>query len=177
MHPAFAARSTRLFTFWLCRFALVALLLSAAHIALAQAYTSIVVIGDSLSDTGNDAFQSNAKYGFAAQVPGPLTGYTNGRFTDGTDTLPAARNYTGVWVEQLAAQLTAKPAVTASLLGGRNYAYGFATTNTGTTPFTYGPGNALSFTVNNMGQQLQDYLATNPTINNSTLSGAVPTTC
>ncbi len=137
--------------------------------ALGQAYTSVVVIGDSLSDTGNDAYQSNAKYGFSAQVPGPLTGYTNGRFTDGLDTLPSARNYTGVWVEQLAAQLASKPSVTNSLAGGRNYAYGFATTNTGTSPFTYGPGNALSFTVNNMGQQLSDYFASAPTINSSTL--------
>ena len=150
-------------------FLLVLALLGSGRLALAQAYTSIVVFGDSLSDVGNDAFLSNAKYGFSAQVPGPLTGYTNGRFTDGTDTLPSARNYNGVWVEQLAALLAAKPPVTASLNGGRNYAYGFATTNTGTTPFTYGPGNALSFTVNNMGQQLQDYLASKPTINSSTL--------
>ncbi len=150
-------------------FLLIVALFGSAHLALGQAYTSIVVFGDSLSDVGNDAYLSNAKYGFSAQVPGPLTGYTNGRFTDGTDTLPAAHNYNGVWVEQLAAQLAAKPAVTASLNGGRNYAYGFATTNTGTVPFTYGPGNALSFTVNNMGQQLQDYLATKPTVNSSTL--------
>lgn len=149
--------------------ALLALLLSSAHAAWAQAYTSIVVIGDSLSDTGNVAALTNAKYGFAGQVPGPLTGYTNGRFTDGTDTLPAARNYNGVWVEQLAAQFAAKPAVTSSLAGGRDYAYGFATTNTGTSQLTYGPGNALSVNVNNMGQQLQDYLSSAPTINSSTL--------
>ncbi len=144
-------------------------MLGGSRSLLAQAYTSIVVFGDSLSDTGNDAALSNAKYGFSAQVPGPLTGYTNGRFTDGTDTVPSARNYNGVWVEQLAAQLAAKPAVTASLNGGRNYAYGFATTNTGTTQFTYGPGNALSFTVNNMGQQLSTYLSTAPVINSTTL--------
>lgn len=144
-------------------------LLGTCRSVTAQAYTSIVVFGDSLSDTGNAAALSRAKYGFSAQVPGPLTGYTDGRFTDGMDTLPAARNYNGVWIEQLAAQLTAKPAVTASLNGGRNYAYGFATTNTGTTQFTYGPGNALSFTVNNMGQQVQTYLSTVPAINSNTL--------
>ncbi len=138
-------------------------------LAFAQAYTSIVVFGDSLSDVGNDAALSRAKYTFSAQVPGPATGYTDGRFTDGTDTLPAAHNYTGVWIEQLAAQLAAKPAVTSSLSGGRNYAYGFATTNNGTSPFTYGPANALSFTVENMGQQVTDYLATNPTITSNTL--------
>jgi phospholipase/lecithinase/hemolysin len=135
----------------------------------APAYTSIVVIGDSLSDTGNDATVSAALYTVNAQVPGPATGYTNGRFTDGTDTVPAAHNYTGVWVEQLAALLNAKPAVKNSLAGGTNYAYGFATTDVGTSAFTYGPGNALSFNVNNMGLQLSTYLATNPTINNKTL--------
>lgn len=144
-------------------------LLSGGQLALAQTYTSIVVFGDSLSDTGNDAALSRAKYGFSAQVPGPLTGYTDGRFTDGTDTLPAARNYTGVWIEQLAAQLVGKPPVTASLAGGRNYAYGLATTNSGTMPLTYGPGNAFSITVVNMGQQLLDYFSTRPTINSSTL--------
>jgi phospholipase/lecithinase/hemolysin len=134
-----------------------------------QAYTSIVIFGDSLSDTGNDATLSKAKYGASAQVPGPATDYTNGSFTDGTDTVPAARNYTGVWAVQLAAMLSAHPAVVNSLAGGTDYAYGFGTTDVGTTVFTYGPGNALSFTVNNMGQQVTDYLATNPTITNKTL--------
>jgi phospholipase/lecithinase/hemolysin len=134
-----------------------------------QAYTSIVVFGDSLSDTGNDAAQSLAKYGPSASVPSPATGYTQGSFTDGLDTVPAARNYTGVWIAQVAASLAAHPAVKNSLAGGTNYAYGFATTDVGTSEFDYGPGNALSFTVNNIGQQVTDYLATNPTITNKTL--------
>lgn len=138
-------------------------------LAGAQAYTSIVIFGDSLCDTGNDAFISKSMFTVNAQVPGPATGYTNGRFTDGTDTLPAARNYNGVWVEQLAAMLAAKPTINYSLAGGQNYAYGFATTNTGQTAFTYGPGNVFSFNVNNMGAQVTSYLATNPTITNKTL--------
>jgi phospholipase/lecithinase/hemolysin len=137
--------------------------------ARSQAYTSIVVFGDSLTDVGNDAAVSYAIYGSSAQVPGPATGYTNGRFTDGLDTLPAARNYTGVWAEQLAAMLPAKPVLKNSLAGGTDYAYGFATTNTGTSVFSYGPGNVLSFNVNNMGQQVSDYLATNPVITSKTL--------
>jgi outer membrane lipase/esterase len=132
-------------------------------------YTSIVVFGDSLSDTGNDANLSAALYTVNAQVPGPATGYTNGRFTDGSDTLPAARNYTGVWVEQLAARLTSHPVILNSLAGGTNYAYGFATTDVGTSVFAYGPSNALAFTVNNMGLQLSTYLGTHPTINSNTL--------
>ncbi len=133
------------------------------------AYTSIVIFGDSLCDTGNDATLSAALYTTAAQVPGPASGYTNGRFTDGLDTLPAARNYLGVWVEQLAAKLAAHPTILNSLAGGTNYAYGFATTAVGTSNFTYGPGNALSFTVPNMGLQLSTYLATHPVITSKTL--------
>jgi outer membrane lipase/esterase len=141
----------------------------APALANAQAYTSIVIFGDSLCDTGNDATVSAALYTVNAQVPGPATGYTNGRFTDGLDTSPAARSYTGVWIEQLAAMLAAKPPILNSLAGGTNYAYGFATTDVGTSNFAYGPGNALSFNVNNMGLQLSTYLATNPTITNKTL--------
>jgi len=137
--------------------------------ARAQAYTTIVVFGDSLSDTGNDAAVSLAKYGPSYAVPTPATGYTQGSFTDGTDTSPAAVNYNGVWVKQLAAMLPANPSLTNSLAGGTDYAYGFGTTDVGTSEFDYGPGNVLSFTVNNMGQQVTDYLATNPTITNKTL--------
>lgn len=140
--------------------------------ARCQAYTSIVVFGDSLSDTGNDAVLSKAKYTVNGQLPGPATGYTDGRFTDGTDTSPAAHNYNGVWIEQLAAMFAAKPGIKNSLAagGGNNYAYGFATTSAGTSVFTYPPPNtALSFTINNIQQQVSDYLATNPTITSKTL--------
>jgi len=138
-------------------------------VALGQTYTSIVVFGDSLSDDGNDAILSAAKNTINAQVPGPASNYTASRFTDGMDTVPAARGYAGVWLEQLAASLPGRPEPPNSLSGGTNYAYGFATTDVGTTVFTYGPGNSLSFTVENMGQQVSDYLATNPVITNKTL--------
>ncbi len=138
-----------------------------AH-ASAQTYNAIIVFGDSLSDVGNDAVLSSMKYTVAGQVPGPATGYTNGRFTDGTDTTPPAVNYNGIWVEQLAAKLAAHPTVVASLNGGTDYAYGYATINTGTSQLTYGPAN-LSITVNNMATQVASYLATHPTINSNTL--------
>ncbi|ADW67776.1 SGNH/GDSL hydrolase family protein [Granulicella tundricola] len=147
----------------------VALLVFSAVLLHAQAYTSIVVIGDSLSDTGNDAHVSTALYTAAAAVPTPATGYTQGSFTDGADTAPAAQLYSGVWIKQLAAMLAAKPPVLNSLDGGANYAYGFAFTGSGTTPFAYGPGNVFTFPVNNMGLQLSTYLATNPTITSKTL--------
>ncbi|MGB6690301.1 MAG: SGNH/GDSL hydrolase family protein [Terracidiphilus sp.] len=130
-------------------------------------YTSIVIFGDSLSDTGNLAYLSEAKYG--VRIPGPAADYTDGRFTDGADTLPAAENYFGVWVEQLAAMLPAKPEIKDSLDGGTDYAYGFATTGSGTGLFTFGPSDSLSVNVENIGQQITDYLATHPKINDKTL--------
>lgn len=154
----------------LTRAVLACLLFCSAAFAGAQAYTKIVVIGDSLTDTGNDTtVSSTTPTSAVAPVPSPVTGYTNGRFTSGIDTIPAARNYFGVWLEQFAAMLPAKPTIVNSLAGGTNYAYGFATTGTGQTTFTYGPNMALSFQVNNMGAQLASYLATKPTIDNKTL--------
>jgi phospholipase/lecithinase/hemolysin len=136
-----------------------------AVLAHAQDYTSIVVFGDSLSDTGNVAHLTQDKYG--VRIPGPLADYTDGRFTDGDDTLPVAQKYFGVWIEQLAATLPSKPIITNSLDGGTNYAYGFALTGSGTTLLTLTP--TLSVTVNNIGQQITDYLATRPVISNRTL--------
>jgi len=138
-----------------------------AVLAHAKDYTRIVVFGDSLSDTGNVAHLTEAKYGI--RVPGTIADYTDGRFTDGFDTIPAAQNYFGVWVEQFAASMPSRPEVKNSLDGGTDYAYGYATTGSGTGAFTFGPGDSLSVDVNNMGQQITDYLATNPKINNSTL--------
>jgi phospholipase/lecithinase/hemolysin len=138
-----------------------------AVVSYAQDYTSIVIFGDSLSDTGNVADLTQAKYG--VRVPSPEFDYTDGRFTDGTDTVPAAHNYFGVWVEQLAATFPSKPVVKASLDGGTDYAYGFATTGGGTGVFTFGPSDELFVNVNNIGQQITDYLATKPRINDKTL--------
>ena len=148
---------------------LLALILFSFVSALAQGkdYTRIVVFGDSLSDTGNVAHLSQEKYGI--RIPGTPADYTDGRFTDGYDTIPAARQYFGVWIEQFAAAMPSHPDVTNSLDGGTNYAYGFATTGSGTGAFTFGPGDSLSVDVENMGQQITDYLATKPKINNSTL--------
>jgi phospholipase/lecithinase/hemolysin len=130
-------------------------------------YTSIVIFGDSLSDTGNVANLSEAKYG--VRIPGPDADYTDGRFTDGADTTPAAEKYFGVWIEQLAASFPSTPEVKDSLDGGTDYAYGFATTGSGTGVFTFGPSDSLSVNVDNIGQQITDYLATNPKIDDKTL--------
>lgn len=130
----------------------------------AQQYTKIVVFGDSLSDTGNDLVLSETN--FHLPLPGPLADYTLGRFTDGSDTLPPAMMYFGVWVEQLAATLPAHPPVVASLEGGTNYAFGFAKTGTGTTPLSF-DGDTIY--VENIGTQINDYLATHPKIDSHTL--------
>jgi phospholipase/lecithinase/hemolysin len=136
-------------------------------LAHAQDYTSIVIFGDSLSDTGNVAHLTEKEYGVRIPGPGPLGGnYTDGRFTDGDDTIPAAQKYFGLWVEQYAALLPAKPIIKNSLDGGTDYAYGSATTGSGTTLVTLGP---LSVNVNNIGQQISDYLATSPVISDRTL--------
>jgi phospholipase/lecithinase/hemolysin len=133
----------------------------------APKYTSVVIFGDSLSDTGNVAHLTQDKYGI--RIPGPDADYTDGRFTDGPDTLPPAENYVGVWIEQLAEMFPSKPEIKDSLDGGTDYAYGFATTGAGTGVFTFGPSDSLSVNVDNIGQQISDYLATHPKIDDKTL--------
>ncbi len=134
---------------------------------LAPDYTSIVVFGDSLSDTGNFADLTQAKYG--VRIPGPIANYTNGRFTDGADTTPAAEKYHGVWIEQLAATFPSRPRIKDSLDGGTNYAYGFAFTGNGTTVANFGPSNEFSVRIKNIGAQIAAYLATHPRITGKTL--------
>jgi outer membrane lipase/esterase len=74
-----------------------------------------------------------------------------------------------VWIEQFAATLPSRPEIKDSLDGGTDYAYGFATTGSGTGVFTFGPSDSLSVNVKNIGQQIVDYLATRPKINDKTL--------
>lgn len=135
--------------------------------AQAQGYRSIVVFGDSLSDTGNVADLVQASYGI--RIPGPAGNYTDGRFTDGFDTAPAARQYTGVWIEQLAALLPNQPEVKASLDGGLDYAYGFALTSNDTSVLALGPSNTLAVTIDDIGLQIATYLAGHPRVDRSTL--------
>ena len=154
---------------WTRLISVVFLSMCMAAFAGGQAFQTVVIFGDSLSDTGNVANLTQAKYTIAGRIPGPAGNYTDGRFTDGTDTVPPARNYNGVWIEQLASTFTTKPAIKDSLDGGNNYAYGYAYTGSGTSVLTFGPSNAFSVTINNMGQQVSTYLATSPVINSQTL--------
>ena len=142
-----------------------AFLVLLAAAAQVQRYTNIVVFGDSLSDTGNDLVLFEAQ---GIPLPTPITDYTLGSFTDGTDTFPAATGtYKGVWIQQLAAVLPNHPLVLSSRLYpgvGTNFAYGFANTFGGTTQFT-----PTTVYVHNVGLQINEYLATHPRIDEHTL--------
>jgi len=98
------------------------LIVGSAGRADAGAYTGLVVFGDSLSDVGNTYA--------AAGVPSAADHYYEGRYSDGPN-----------WVDHLAAKLGVA-APTPSILGGANYAWGFAQSGDG---FSYplgagGPG-------------------------------------
>jgi phospholipase/lecithinase/hemolysin len=107
--------------------------------------TGIVSFGDSLSDVGN-------YYAATGGVqPSSYLHYDNGRFSNGLN-----------WVEYLAKDLGVA-APTASSSGGTDYAYGGATTGTGTTVSNFLTATA---TVPNIGTQIDTYLASNtPTAN------------
>jgi phospholipase/lecithinase/hemolysin len=154
--------------------AALAVLTSVAAFAEVNTYSTVVVFGDSLSDTGN-VLALAYNDGIPVPVPGVLfpyyppngEDYTLGEFTDGPDTVQPANKHFHVWVEQLAAMLPGQPLVANSLSPqGTNYAYGFARTGNGTSPLSLGP---YTVQVENIGQQISDYLATHPHIDNHTL--------
>jgi phospholipase/lecithinase/hemolysin len=152
----------------LLQFSAVVLFAISAATAHSQQYTSFVIFGDSLSDTGNLAATTYADCG--TPIPGPLVDYTLGRATDGFDTIPAARLFTGVWIEQLAALLPTHPVVAPSSVGGTNYAFGFATNAGGTSPEVLsGLGTTCTVNIVDIGQQITNYLGTHPKITKNTL--------
>ena len=124
-----------------------------AVVADAQEYTSIVVFGDSLSDIGNVAHLTEAKYG--VRIPGPMPTTPMAVSLTATAYEPAAQKYFGVWIEQLAATLPSKPEYHGLAQVESTDAYGFATTGSGTGVFTFGTSDSLSVNVNNIG--LADY--------------------
>jgi len=99
--------------------ALLALAL-APPLAHAGPYSSFVVFGDSLSDTGNAFIGSGGTYPPGPFYP-PNTPYSAGRFSNGP-----------IWVNTFASQLGLSS--TAWLGGGRNYAFGGALTS-GVSPY------------------------------------------
>jgi phospholipase/lecithinase/hemolysin len=102
--------------------------------------TGIVSFGDSLSDVGN-------YYAATGELSPPSAlHYDNGRFSNGLN-----------WVEYLAHDLGVA-APTASTSGGTDYAFGGATTGTGTTVSTF---LGVTATVPNIGTQIATYLGSN----------------
>ncbi len=90
----------------------------------AASFSTIYSFGDSLSDAGNDYIASGGT--IPASPP-----YSNGRFTNGN-----------VWVQDLSASL-GLGAVTPSLAGGNDYAYGGAQTGTLGTFYTAEAGDLI----------------------------------
>ena len=80
----------------------------AAATRMTSSYTSLTVFGDSLVDAGNIYALTGG------QTPSPAAGYFQGRFTNGYD-----------YTDLLSIDLFGRP-TTASLLGGRNFAFGGA---------------------------------------------------
>ncbi len=141
------------------------LILTSSGSAQTPTFTQTVVFGDSLSDVGNVRHRMEDDY--AVSYPGGDFNDSDGRFTNSSDTDPGSTTYAGTWHEQLARDSLGLPAPTNSLDGGLDYAFGGATTADGTidvtvvnNPFPFGGGD-FSLTVDNLGKQVDDYLASN----------------
>ena len=121
-------------------------------------FTKIIIFGDSLSDVGNVRDRMEDK-GF--NYPGGEYNYSDGRFTNSSDTDPGSALYVGVWHEQLARTFLNLPRATHSQDGGDSFAFGGATTRNGTSDFSIVGlfGNDITVTIDNMGKQVDDYLA------------------
>lgn len=118
--------------------ALFFLLTFASSIAHAIPYSSLVVFGDSLSDTGNNATVIDTQIAPPGTPPGTLRTPTPIDSPTFIPTLPyASDRYSNgpVWVEQFASKLglSAK----ASLLGGSNFAFGGARTGPAGSSFPF----------------------------------------
>jgi phospholipase/lecithinase/hemolysin len=131
----------------------------------APAFSQVIVFGDSLSDDGN--IRNRLEDQYLISYPGGDYNYSDGRFTNSSDTDPSSDTYAGTWHEQLARDFLGLPAATNSLDGGTDYAFGGATTEAGTREVTVisNPdpfiGGELTVTIDNLGKQVDDYLADN----------------
>jgi len=135
--------------------------------AQAPVFTQVIVFGDSLSDDGNIAHRARDLVGFS--YPSSNFNYSDYRFTDDTNTSPAANLYVGTWHEQLEKTFLGLAVAKNSLDGGTDYAFGGATTKDGAqdrtiinNPFPFGGGD-FTITIDNMGKQINDYLASHAT--------------
>ena len=109
----------------------------AADDVAALPFNSLVIFGDSLADSGNNAFVFDNVIGPPAP-PGTLRTPTPIRVPVFIPTFPyASDRYSNgpVWTEQFAASLGLS--ATASLLGGSNFAFGGARTGPAGSPFPF----------------------------------------
>jgi phospholipase/lecithinase/hemolysin len=131
--------------------------LSASTPPAAPTFSQIIAFGDSFSDTGNVRDRTNGASGGTVDYPSHVFNYGDGRFTNDRDTDPSSTTYAGVWHEQLAQIFLGLPPAVYSLGGGTDYAFGGATTKDGTSDVTV--VTDLTITIDNMGKQIDDYLA------------------
>jgi len=128
-------------------------------------FSQIIVFGDSFSDTGNVRHRTNSVSGGEVDYPSRAFNYSDGRFTNSSDTNPSSAAYAGLWHEQLARTFLSLSAASFSLGGGTNYAFGGATTKDGTTEVTVvtsPPFGDVTITIDHLGKQIDDYLAAHP---------------
>jgi phospholipase/lecithinase/hemolysin len=126
------------------------------------AFSQVIVFGDSLSDTGNVRDRTSSISSGRVSYPSHTFNYSQGRFTNDDNTDPPSVLYAGVWHEQLAQTFLLLPPAAYSLGGGANYAFGGATTNNGTHDevAVSTPLGDVTITVDDLGKQMDDYLAT-----------------
>jgi len=124
--------------------------------------SEFIVFGDSFSDTGNFRDRANSASGGTVDYPSGTYNYSAGRFTNSSDTNPSSTTYAGVWHEQLAGTFLGLPTASYSLAGGTDYAFGGATTENGTRDVQIFPTPSveLTVTIDNVGKQMDDFLAT-----------------
>ena len=132
-----------------------------AQQAVEPTFSQIVVFGDSYSDAGNVRDRTEAVSGGMVDYPSQTFNYSDGRFTNSSDTLPSSVSYVGVWHEQLARTFLHIPPATYSLGGGTDFAFGGAKTENGSreVPIVPTPLGDLVVTIDDMGKQMDDYLA------------------
>src|SRR5438552_16010674 len=135
--------------------------------AAAPVFTQVIIFGDSLSDDGNIAHRARDLVGFS--YPSSNFNYSDYRFTDDTNTSPAANLYVGTWHEQLEKTFLGLAVAKNSLDGGTDYAFGGATTKDGAqdrtiinNPFPFNGGD-FTIAIDNIGKQVNDYLVSHVT--------------
>ena len=145
----------------------------AAHGQHALSYPHLVVFGDNYSDTLNTyqatfttstGYDSNGDPIYLIDAyPSSTYGYEDGQFTNGYG-LAYGENtvYSGVWHQQLHGLLPGVPLAApplnagVSTAGSLNYAWGSATTGSGTATVTF--AGHLTVQVHEMNRQIDDYL-------------------